>query len=176
MRVDGSTPTRRRHVSRVVACLAGPSRARQGLGQLGHGREDRDAADVTTFEIRGEPLELVERGVGQAVAEQRQGAGVARRQPADLDVGGGGETEGLGDVLLASGAITAYGGDERKRAVRLRHRERAEHERSEVDRLGPRGVRGVEVALRQSKQVAGPCSQATSAMDPASRAAAIAQR
>ena len=40
-----------------------------------------------TFEIRGEQLELLERGVGQAVAEQGQGTGVASREPGDLDVG-----------------------------------------------------------------------------------------
>ena len=156
LRVDGSSPTRRTPRVSGRACLVGPSRARQGLGQLGHGREDRDAADAMTFEIRGEQLELLERGVGQAVAEQGQGTGVARRQPGDLDVGGGGETEGLGDVLLASGTVTPYRRDVRERAVSLRQRERAEHEGSEVDRLGPRGVGGLEVALSAEQQGGGP--------------------
>ena len=40
------------------------------------------------------------------------GTGMPRRQPADLDVGRGGETEGLGHVLLAPGTITAHRADE----------------------------------------------------------------
>ena len=68
----------------------------------------------------------------------------------------GGETAGLGDVLFASGTVAAYRGDVRKRAVGLGQRERAEHEVSEIDRFGSRGVRGFEVALSAQQQGGGP--------------------
>ena len=153
--VDGSTPTRSSPRVSRLACLAGPSHACECLGQLGHGREDGDAADLTTFELSRDQLELLERGVGSAFAEQGQGAGVASSEPAELEVGGGGETESLGNVRFASGPVTANRRDERERAVRLRDRERADHDRSEVDRLGPRGVGGVEVALPAEQQRGG---------------------